>query len=235
MTIITRIKRIISANLNSLIEKAEDPETMLKELIREMDDSIIKLRNEIVKSIASEKRLARQVENINKKIPMWQENSEKAVRDQNDDLARKALSRKLQEEQKLPDLIDQHNQAVESSATLKEQLRMLEDKVQDARRRMEILIARKRSAQAHQSMMSATQNFAAAARKSDTLLAEVDLLSPGTFASLEDEVLRLETEAEAMRELITFEPSLEKVFEKSKADETIERQLKELKEKFNKQ
>jgi phage shock protein A len=232
MAIISRIKRIISANINIMIEKAEDPESLLKELIREMDDNIIKLRNEIVKSIAAEKRLARQVDDVRKKIQTWQENSEKAVRDENDELARKALGRKLSEERKLPDLMEQHQRAAVSSASLKDQLRLLEDKVQDARRKNEILIARKRGAQAHQSLLNATQKFAAAARKSDALLAEAHLLTPGAYESLEDEVLRLETEAEAMREIMHQEPSLEEVFERSKADETIERQLQELKKKF---
>jgi phage shock protein A len=232
MTIITRIKRIISANISNMIDKAEDPETLLKELIREMDDNIIKLRNEIVKSIAAEKRLARQVGEVRKHIQMWQENSEKAVRDDHDELARKALGRKLAEERKLPDLMEQHQRAVASSAGLKDQLRLLEDKVQDARRKNEILIARKRSAHAHQSMLNTTQNFAAAARKSDALLAEAHLLTPGAFESLEDEVLRLETEAEAMREIMHQEPSLEEVFERSRTDEAIERQLQELKKKI---
>jgi phage shock protein A len=232
MTIISRIKRIISANINNMIEKAEDPESLLKELIREMDENIIKLRNEIVKSIAAEKRLARQVEDVNKKVQIWQENSEKAVRDGNDELARKALGRKLVEERKLPELVAQHNRTLESSKTLKDQLRLLEDKVQDARRKNEILIARKRSAQAHQSLLTATQNFAAVARKSDAILAEAHLLTPGAFETLEDEVLRLETEADAMREIMHQEPSLEEVFERSRTDEAIERQLQELKNKF---
>jgi phage shock protein A len=231
MTIITRIKRIISANINNMIEKAEDPESLLKELIREMDENIIKLRNEIIKSIAAEKRLSRQVEDVNKKIQTWQENSEKAVRDGNDELARKALGRKLLEERKLPELVAQHNRALESGKTLKDQLRLLEDKVQDARRKNEILIFRKRSAQAHQSLLTVTQNFAAAARKSDAILAEAHLLTPGAFETLEDEVLRLETEAEAMREIMHQEPSLEEVFERSRTDEAIERQLQELKKK----
>ncbi len=233
MAIISRIKRIISANINSLIEKAENPESLLKELIREMDENIIKLRNEIIKAIAAEKRLARQVDTTRKNINTWKENSEKAVRDENDDLARKAIARKIQEENKLPELVEQLNRAVQSGGTLKEQLRLLEDKVQDARRRQEILVARKRSAQAHQSMLNATRNFADAARKSDALLAEAQLMTPGTVASLEDEVLRMETEAEAMQEVLIREPSLEEVFEKTCRDDAIEHQLRELKKKLN--
>ncbi len=229
MVILDRIRRIISSNINSLIERAEDPESLLKELIREMDENIINLRNEIVRSVAGEKRLARRVESAKEKIQTWQENSERAVQDGDDELARKAIARKIQEEQRMSDLLNQHKRALESSESMKEQLRVLEDKVQDARRRKEILVARKRSAQAQKAMLSATQDFARAARESNALLSEngSDLFGA---SSLEDDILRMETEAEAMQELTTQEPTLEEVFEKSKAEEEIERRLKELKD-----
>jgi len=231
MVILDRIRRIISSNINSLIEKAEDPESLLKELIREMDENIINLRNEIIKSIAGEKRLARRIESAKEKMRIWQENSEKAVQDGNDELARKAIARKIQEEQRMSDLVAHHGRALESSRGMKEQLRILEDKVQDARRRKEILVARKRSAQTEQAMLSATQGFSKAARESDALLAETGLESTDT-SSFEDEILRIETEVEAMQELAAQEPTLEEVFEKSRTEEEIERRLKELKDKF---
>lgn len=232
MAMLTRIKRIISANINGLIEKAEEPETLLNELIREMDDNIIKMRNEIVKSVALEKRFARQIENVQKKVGTWEENSEKAVRDENDELARKALLRKLQEERKLPELIEQHKRSVSAGKILKNQLRLLEDKVQDARRRKELLIARKQYAMTQQSMLNSTGRFIDAAKRSDSLLTEAHVPESGGLGSLENEVLRLETEAEAMREVIPPEPSLEEFFEKSKTDEEVDRQLRKLKEKY---
>lgn len=230
MVILDRIRRIISSNINSLIEKAEDPESLLKELIREMDENIINLRNEIIRAVAGEKRLARRIESAKEKIQNWQENSEKAVKDGDDELARKAIARKIQEEQRMSDLVEHHKRALRSSDSMKEQLRVLEDKVQDARRRKEILVARKRSAQAQKAMLSATQDFAKAARESSALLSESESDLSGT-SSLEDDILRIETEAEAIRELTTQEPSLEEVFEKSKTEEEIERRLKELKDK----
>ncbi len=234
MAILSRIKKIISANINGLIEKAEDPEMLLNEMIREMDDNIIKMRNEIVKSVALEKRFARQIENVGKKVRTWEENSEKAIRDGNDDLARKALSRKLQEERNLPELIEQRDKSASASKTLKDQLRLLEDKVQDARRRKELFISRKQNAMARQSVMNSANRFAVAARRSDALLTETDLPAAKGVESLEDEVLRLETETEAMREVMSPEPSLEEVFEKSRTDEEIERQLQALKKKHKK-
>lgn len=234
MTIISRIKQIISANINGLIEKAEDPETLLKEMIREMDENIIKMRNEVVKSAAAEKRLARQIETVGKKARMWEKTSEKAIRDNDERLARSAIGRTLQEARKLPEMMAHHKRAVAATSNLKKQLRLLEDKVQDARRRMELLVARKQSAMAQQAMQRAARDFTTAARTGDTLLAGTDLPPAVVVDSLDDEVLRLETEAEAMREVMARAPSLEEIFEQSTADDEIERRMRELKKKFGK-
>jgi phage shock protein A len=234
MAVLSRIKRIVSANLNSLLEKAEDPESLLKELIREMDASILNLRNELTQSFASERRLARRLEAIGKKIRLWDENSEKAVRDGNDDLARRALGRKLVEERNLAEYAAQHARAKEAGELLGSQLRILEDKVQEARRKMEVLIARKRSAQGRKAMLTATRDFTAAARRSDELLSDSGLAASVPYTSLEEQVLGLESEADAMASLTTREPNLEEVFEKSRMDEEIERQLRELKNRLNK-
>lgn len=232
MTIISRIKRIISANINGLIDKAEDPEALLKEMIREMDESIIRMRNEIVRAIAAEKWLARQIEQAEKRLAIWQENSEKAVRDGDDRLAREAIGRRLQEERKLAEITGEQKRSAVDSATLKNQLRLLEDKVQEARRKKELLVARKRRAMAHQAMMNAARGAADAAKKSDMLLRETDLPATMALDSFSDQVTRLETEAEAMREMMQEVPSLEAAFERSKTDEEIERRLQELKRKF---
>ena len=130
------------------------------------------------------------------------------------------------------DLMEHHKRALEARRSMKAQLRILEDKVQDARRRKEIVVARKRNARTQQAMLSATQGFSKAARESDALLAETGLESTDT-SSLEDEILRIETEVEAMQELAVQEPTLEEVFEKSRTEEEIERRLKELKDKVN--
>ncbi len=232
MSMLQRIKRIVSANINHLVGKAEDPEMMIKELIREMDESIITLRTEVAKAIAAEKRIGRRIEDVQRKVQSWQENSEKAVRDGDDDLARKAIERKLDEENRLPALKNEHRKAVDVSRTMKEHLRKLEDKIQEARRKKEILIARKRSAEARRAMLSATENFAHMSRKSDILLTEVESLSPVSFESLEEEVTQLEVEAEAMHEIMDERPSLEQVFEESKKKEKIEAQLKEIKRRL---
>ena len=234
MSIVKRLTRIISANVNILIEKAEDPESMLTQLIREMDEIIITLRNEIAKAITSEKRLGLRVEETNKHIQLWQANTEKAVADGNDNMARKAITKKLEEEKKLPDIIAQHKKSLEVSTMLKEQLREVENKIQDARRKKELLVARKRSAQAEMAVQSATQDISGILRKSDELIGASVFTSSSALTSFEDEVTRLEIEAEAMREVMQKEPTLEQTFEKSNQDSEVERQLEEMKKKLGK-
>lgn len=231
MSLIKRISNIVSANLNSLIEKAEDPELMLRQLIREMDENIIGMRTEVAKALAAEKRAARHIDAARRRVALWQDNSERAVRDGSDELARKAIARRLQEEHKLPDLLDQQARAAETGGKLRDSLRVLEDKIQEARRRQELLVARRRSAAAQQAVLTSTHNFAAASRKSDLLLAQAGYDLPGCVSALEEEVLRAETEAEALQELVNPEPPMEEVFSRAKTADQIERELRLLKEK----
>jgi phage shock protein A len=233
MSILFRIKRILAANFNSLLEKAEDPESLLEELIREMDANLITLREEVTHSIATEKRLARQVMAIEKKISLRQADSEQAVRDGDDGLARQALTRKLAQERNLAEYAAQHDRARESVESLKTQLHLLEDKVRDAHRRQEVLAARRRRDQAREAIVTATRDFAVAARRSDALLSEAGLTTPGAHAFLQDQVLDLEAEADTIAALTDREPDLEEVFKKAELDEEIERQLRELKSKLH--
>lgn len=232
MSILSRIKRILAANFNCLLEKAENPESLLEELIREMDLSIVTLRDEVNRSIATEKRLARQLEALEKKVRLWQADSEKAVWDGDDDMARKALARKLAQERNLTEYASLHGRAKESAGVLKTQLHLLEAKVRDARRRQAVLAARKRSAQAREAVFAATRDFTAAALKSDDLLSDKGLADPTAHASLHDQVLDLEAEADAVTALTELESGLEEVFAKKTLNEEIERQLRILKNKL---
>jgi phage shock protein A len=234
MAILSRIKRILSANLISLLEKAKDPESLLNDLIREMDGGIIALRAEVTRAIASERRLARHLEATRNKVRRWDESSEKAVRDGDDGSARRALFRKLGEERRFAEYNEQHARAKQLYLLLESQLYLLEEKVKDARRKKEVQIGRKRNAETRKAMFAANRDFAVAARKSDELLSGSGLAASVPHQSLEDQVRDLEWEADAMDALTTGKPDLEEVFEKSKADEEVERQLVGLKKRLKK-
>ena len=104
MGFLNRIKRIISANIDHVIENADEPEVMIEQLIGEMDEGIMNLRMETARTIAGEKRLTRRMEDSLAKIRTWKEESERAVLEGNDALARKAIANRLGEERAFADL-----------------------------------------------------------------------------------------------------------------------------------
>lgn len=115
-----------------MIEKAEDPEKMIKQLIREMDEVIISFQKEVAKAIAAEKKVMHRIEEAKKDIESWQENTERAVKENNDSLAREAISKMLTKKNQLAELKIQHKKALTMSHTMKEQLQLLEQKVDEA-------------------------------------------------------------------------------------------------------
>jgi phage shock protein A len=232
MKVLERVRKIIAANINHLIEKAENPEKMIKQLIRDMDESIINLRLEVAKAIAAEKRLRRRAEEAEKAVKTWEENGETAVKDGNDDLARQAIVKKIDAQKLLDELNHQHEEAAHVSATMKEQLQQLENKIQEARRKKEILIARKHRAEAQKSMIDTAQEFTRVSRRANSLLKYVSSDVPQTLDSLEDSVMELESENEARLELLKESHGIEETLAEARQNEEVEEELAALKKKM---
>jgi phage shock protein A len=235
MSIFKRIRQIISANINHAIEKAEDPEKMIKQLIREMDENIISLRLEVARAIASEKRLARHVVEVEKNSRELQEKAEKSVQNGNDGTARKALAAKIRIDKELAALSDQHEKSLLISNNMKAELKKLEDKIQDARRKKEILIARKRSAEARKKMTETTRRINSSSSMTDYILGRNEIEDGVCLDSLEDEILDMETEAEALHELMKIKPDLREELDKELEEAEVDELLSELKKKAGKE
>ena len=107
MGIFKRISDIISANLNEMTEKFEDPEKMLKQAIREMEESIAEVTSQTAKAMANEKTVSRELERNRGQVDLWQGRAVKAVDAGDDELARKALVRKNEHAQLVTALEDQ--------------------------------------------------------------------------------------------------------------------------------
>ena len=122
MGVFKRISDIISANLNDLTEQFEDPEKMLKQAVREMEESIAEVTQQTAKAMANEKTLARELQRNRAQCDKWQDRAAKAVEAGDDDLARKALARKNESQKVVDALEDQLEAAREASTTLKRQL-----------------------------------------------------------------------------------------------------------------
>jgi len=191
MGVFKRISDIISANLNDLTEQFEDPEKMLKQAVREMEESIAEVTQQTAKAMANEKMLTRELQRNRAQCEQWQDRAAKAVEAGDDDLARKALARK-NEHQKVADALeDQLEAARQASTTLKRQLAAMKAKLAEAKRNLTTLSARKRAADFRKKMDQQVVG----------MVTEVDDSAFAKFDRLKSKVEQAEAEAEAMAEL----------------------------------
>jgi len=192
MGLFQRISDIISANLNEMTEGFEDPEKMLKQAIREMEQSIADATQETAKVLANEKLLAKEMANNERQAGDWQRKAEQAVDAGDDNLARKALARKQEHQKLVTALQDQLTAAQDASRTLKHQLDGMQAKLSEAKRNLATLSARQRAADFKKKMHT---NEAAA----ETGAATDDAFAK--FDRMREKVERAEAEAEALAEL----------------------------------
>ncbi|MCY2993312.1 MAG: PspA/IM30 family protein [Planctomycetota bacterium] len=191
MGMFKRISDIISANLNEMTEKFEDPEKMLKQAIREMEESIAEVTGQTAKAMANEKTLSRELERNRAQEELWQERAVKAVEANDDELARKALARKHEHAQLATALEDQLAAAQQATSSMRRQLDGMKAKLAEAKRSLATLSARKRAADFSKRMEAQTAG----------LTAESEENAFGKFDRLKAKVEQAEAEAEALHEL----------------------------------
>ena len=164
MGIFARIARLIKANLNAMISGAEDPDKILTQIVEDMGRQLLEAKKQVAVAIADEKRLAKQVEAEKAQAAEWERRAMLAVRAGNDELAKEALARK-QEHATHADQYQQQWQKQKTSVDqLKLALRALNNKIEEARRKKSLLIARQKRAEAHakiQETMSGLRNASA--------------------------------------------------------------------------
>ncbi len=146
-SLFARISDVLSANISDLIDRVEDPEKMIKQIIREMEENIGLAKEGVVDAIASEKTLQQNVDRHRREAKTWQENARTALKDGKDDLARQALVRKNEHDTILKSLEPALESAQGTSASLKAQLKALDAKLDEAKRKRGALVARQRAAE----------------------------------------------------------------------------------------
>jgi phage shock protein A len=149
MGIWDRLSTLLRSNINDLISRAENPEKMLNQLIVDMRTQLAKAKQQVASAIADEKRLAAQAEQEKKLAEEWEKRAELAVREGRDDLAKQALLRYNEHVQGAVQLQDTWVKHREETEKLKASLRQLNDKIEEAKRKKNILIARAKRAEAH--------------------------------------------------------------------------------------
>jgi phage shock protein A len=188
MGLFDRIKRVVGANLNDLVNKAEDPEKMLEQAILEMQEDLVQLRQGVAQSIAAQKRTEKQYNDAQNEINKWQRNAQLALQKGDENLARQALERKKtysDTSTALKTSLDQQNVQVE---TLKRNLIQLESKISEAKTKKEMLKARITTAKAQEQL----QNMVSGMNTSSAMSA---------FERMEEKVLMQEARAQSAGEL----------------------------------
>jgi len=218
-SIFQRISDVMSANLNDLIDRVEDPERMIKQIIREMEENIGKAKAGVIEAIASEKQLQKDLEQHRRQSAEWQQKAEEALRGNREELARAALTRKKEHDNLIKALEPSWEAAKNTSERLKTQLHALEAKLEEARRKRGTLVARQRAAEARQHMDRTLANFQAG----------VD--AQANFARMEDKVAEMEAKVEAAAELQGDASRLEKDFLAMEVEREVEDELAALKRK----
>lgn len=148
MGIFDRLSTLLRSNLNDLISSAEDPEKMLNQIIVDMRGQLVKAKQQVAAAIADEKRLRDQADAELRQAQDWEKRAMLAVQEQRDDLAKQALvrhSEHLEHAQQLETTWEAHRHETEK---LKTSLRDLNDKIEEAKRKKNLLLARERRAQA---------------------------------------------------------------------------------------
>ncbi|MFO8064353.1 MAG: PspA/IM30 family protein [Spirochaetota bacterium] len=144
MGIFDRFRRLIKSNLNEMINKAENPEKMLEQVIDDMNKQLIESKKNVAAAIADEKKLERQINQTKSQAQQWERRAETAVRAGEDELAKEALIRKEELERYAEEYEKQREQQHESVEKLKIALRALQQKLEEAQRKRNLLVARAR-------------------------------------------------------------------------------------------
>jgi phage shock protein A len=216
MGIFTRFRDIVSSNLNAMLDKAENPEKLIKLMIQEMEDTLVELKSSCAGVIAQARKIRREMEEAADRHHSWEERASLAVRRGRDDLAREALAEKRAYENKEQAL---EKEAADLDGLVEEyqaDIRQLEKKLESAKEKQRLLIERhihaihKRRAQEDIRRMDnsdAIIRFANLENRIDRMEAEADMVNFGKD-SLDGRIAHLTVDEEIERELQSLKSSL---------------------------
>ena len=146
MGIFTRFSDIVNSNINSILDKAEDPEKIVRLMIQEMEDTLVEVRSAAARSIADKKDLNRKLERLESEQADWDGKAELALRKGREDLAKAALVEKSRAAAATDLIKSDYNAIEEGLGKLNEDISRLEEKLQDAKARQKSLLARHKTA-----------------------------------------------------------------------------------------
>lgn len=218
MGIFTRFKDIVSSNINAMLDKAEDPEKLIKLMIQEMEDTLVEMKASCANAMATKSKVERALGDVQHRVDDWGNKARLAVSKGREDLAREALAEKRIFAEELEHLQKEIGQLESIVAKYQGDISQLEDKLGNARKKHQMLLQRHTQAEKRykaQSVLRKTSNTDAFAR----------------FDAFENRIERMEADADLVN--AKARPSIEDEFAKLEGDESLEKELAALKAELN--
>ncbi|MCJ8302753.1 phage shock protein PspA [Shewanella sp.] len=226
MGIFSRFADIINSNISSLLDKAEDPEKMVRLIIQEMEDTLVEVRSTSAKVLAEKKEIIRRITKVQEQVLDWEGKAELALSKDREDLAKAALVEK-QKASELADTLTKELVIVEEQISrLKEEVNLLQQKLADAKARQKTIIMRKQTASSRLEVKkqldsskidNAMSKFEQYERRVEGLESQVDAYDLGNKKSLSDEFAALEAEDSVNAELEALKAKIKSSKAKTKA------------------
>ena len=203
MGIFSRLTDIVNSNINAILDRAEDPEKIIRLIIQEMEDTLVEVRASAVRIIAERKEVERRLETLRREQEEWQRRAELALTKGRDDLAKGALLAKARGAAALEMLEKQHRQIEEALHKQNEDIAKLQAKLADAKAREKTIVARQKSAATRlkvrtrlydERITDAFARFEQVERALDEMEGKVEALDLGRKPTLAEELDGLEAE-----------------------------------------
>jgi phage shock protein A len=219
MGIFSRFRDIVNSNINAMLDKAEDPEKMIRLMIQEMEDTLVEIRASCADAMAMKKKVLRSSDEARSRSEMWEKRAEIAVGKGREDLAREALMEKRRYQERIESLEGEAAQCDGLIEQYQDDIVQLENKLTSAREKQRILVKRHAHAQhrkrAEMDIRRVETNdaflrFDQYENRIERMEAEADLVNYGRKPTLEDEILSLETDEEIESELEQLKASVKK-------------------------
>jgi phage shock protein A len=216
MGIFSRFTDIVNSNINSILDKAEDPEKMVRLIIQEMEDTLVEVRSASAKTLASKKEISSQINKMQNEAKDWNSKAELAISKDREDLARAALQEKKKCDEHASALSSELKVIDEQITKLQSEVGQLQDKLADAKTRQKAILLRQKTVSSRLEVKksldsgkvdAAMGRFEQYERKIDDLESQVDAYDLGK-KTLADEFAELESDDEINNELAALKKKM---------------------------
>ena len=222
MAIFSRLTDLLKANINDLIDRAEDPEKMVKQIIIDMEEQLQNAVQGLGSVMATERDMLKKLKAAQDESKLWEGRAKDALSSENEELAKKAIDKKLVADASVKQYQKMYNNISSQTEILREQVDLLKKKLNEARARQSMLIARDKVAEARQEVINAVG----------------DLDSSGAFAKMdkmEKKIAEKEAQADASFDISGMDDEEDDEFEEMESKQAADDEMARLKKELSKE